>query len=1044
MKKYIKRFTRYNLIFVSLFLTLAACEKDDPDMPGTKKDSSKVNVQVTHSITQLKELYDGSDLFDINEEINIQGTVISSDSTGNIFKSIYLIDDSGQGIQVKVNKTDLYLDYKIGQRLYIKCKGLMLGQYGGIIQIGGEYKGKIGSIDEALIADHIIKGALESVPTPTKLDLKALPKDIEKLYNTWVTLENVQFVEQNVNYTDGQKTTNRVITIASGEKVVVRTSNMASFAGEQLPSKSGSITAILSAYNGDLQLTLNSLNDIKFNAPRFNISAGIGKGTLAEPFDIKAAVAREGEKEVWIKGYIIGSVNGKSFKDDFVLGSQTSSSVSNVLIDTNKEVKDAATAFPIQLSDLQLRSDLNLKDNKVNYKKEIWIKGDLEKYYSTTGLKNVTAYSFDGKTVVTIQGSSNAIGLGSEIKASEFTKSVIDFITWNETASGAVWASNNKKVSVNAYKKGATTAWMISKNEVDFSLLKTPRLIITEELKYFSDFKDIEVLASTDYKGGDPTKANWSVLKADGTRKNSGINEVQFNVSGSAHIAFRYKASDTKSMEWIIKNVEAAEKGAVQPADPVKGDGLTIATAFNVAGVKANQGAAKNKDYKWAKGKIVGYLTSTGFKPGAAGAGNTNIVIALRDNETNESKIVSVQLSKGYIRDGLNLVDNPSYVNKEVWIKGAFEKYYGLEGIKSIKAFSIDGSTEVQDPGNISNPILGQGTDILGSSLVATSIDFSTWNETSSEMIWTAKSGKASINGRGKGKNTSWLISKSKVDFSSFTSPRLMVNEQISSFKALSNVRIVYSTNYSGSGNPTAATWTDLTVDGTRLTSGSTTTLLELPNGVNNIYIAFVYTNNDDSDASSWSISSVKADDKPTGPILPAGVNLGDTNVSGFSDLIISEYVEGSSNNKYIEIFNGTGNDVDLSNYSISKDGNGNDDFTKTVTPLSGTLPNGATFLICNSRASLTLPSGVTTKSIYAVNFNGDDQVALQKNSTIIDQIGIPGDVDYAKDKTFRRKSNVRVPKAGSNDPRVSTNPATEWDVFSKDDVSGLGTHSYK
>ena len=43
------------------------------------------------------------------------------------------------------------------------------------------------------------------------------------------------------------------------------------------------------------------------------------------------------------------------------------------------------------------------------------------------------------------------------------------------------------------------------------------------------------------------------------------------------------------------------------------------------------------------------------------------------------------------------------------------------------------------------------------------------------------------------------------------------------------------------------------------------------------------------------------------------------------SDLFISEYAEGNSNNKYLEIYNGTGSDVDLSNYSLSNCNNGCD-----------------------------------------------------------------------------------------------------------------------
>ena len=57
-------------------------------------------------------------------------------------------------------------------------------------------------------------------------------------------------------------------------------------------------------------------------------------------------------------------------------------------------------------------------------------------------------------------------------------------------------------------------------------------------------------------------------------------------------------------------------------------------------------------------------------------------------------------------------------------------------------------------------------------------------------------------------------------------------------------------------------------------------------------------------------------------------------------NLFISEYAEGSSSNKYIEIFNGTGSDVDLANYEVWKISNGGD-WPESTLYLSGTLTNG-------------------------------------------------------------------------------------------------------
>lgn len=102
-----------------------------------------------------------------------------------------------------------------------------------------------------------------------------------------------------------------------------------------------------------------------------------------------------------------------------------------------------------------------------------------------------------------------------------------------------------------------------------------------------------------------------------------------------------------------------------------------------------------------------------------------------------------------------------------------------------------------------------------------------------------------------------------------------------------------------------------------------------------------------------------------------------------YSDLIISEYVEGSGQNKALELYNGTGADVDLSAYSLMKQTNGAGEYTNEVT-LTGTLAAGATYVIVNSGTSskpvdaeLAALADLTENKITA--FNGDDAVALFK-----------------------------------------------------------------
>ena len=141
------------------------------------------------------------------------------------------------------------------------------------------------------------------------------------------------------------------------------------------------------------------------------------------------------------------------------------------------------------------------------------------------------------------------------------------------------------------------------------------------------------------------------------------------------------------------------------------------------------------------------------------------------------------------------------------------------------------------------------------------------------------------------------------------------------------------------------------------------------------------------------------------------------------ADLFISEYVEGSGSNKYIELYNGTCEIVDLSDYELHLFSNGNAS-PNVMGPLTGSLGFGATAVFANSSA--TIYGGPTTNS-GAVNFNGDDAIHLYKISSgsYVDGFGVVGEDPgtqwlvgntETQNKTLRRKPTVlagSIPTSG-------------------------------
>jgi endonuclease I/chitodextrinase len=165
-----------------------------------------------------------------------------------------------------------------------------------------------------------------------------------------------------------------------------------------------------------------------------------------------------------------------------------------------------------------------------------------------------------------------------------------------------------------------------------------------------------------------------------------------------------------------------------------------------------------------------------------------------------------------------------------------------------------------------------------------------------------------------------------------------------------------------------------------------------------------------------------------------ATITTKDTPSSGTAtELFISEYIEGSSNNKALEIANFTGATINLSGYSLKKASNGGG-WTNTLN-LTGLLENGKVYVIANTSASATIKNKAQLTESSISSFNGNDAIGLFKGNSIIDLIGNPNNSStFAKDKTLQRKATIKSPN--------TTYTTSEWNILSKDTFSGLGNHT--
>jgi len=164
--------------------------------------------------------------------------------------------------------------------------------------------------------------------------------------------------------------------------------------------------------------------------------------------------------------------------------------------------------------------------------------------------------------------------------------------------------------------------------------------------------------------------------------------------------------------------------------------------------------------------------------------------------------------------------------------------------------------------------------------------------------------------------------------------------------------------------------------------------------------------------------------------------------------VVITEYIEGGSSNKAIEISNLGSADVDLAveGYKLELYANGNTESTNGIS-LQGLLIPGSSIVVYNKDAidafKFDAPQGISDSS--ATYFNGDDAILLVNNDGVVDSFGQVGTRpdgswgtgDFAtKDHTLRRLASVTSGDVITDD---AFDPATQWATFAKDTADGLG-----
>ncbi|MES2429476.1 MAG: DUF5689 domain-containing protein [Bacteroidota bacterium] len=264
MTKFFK-FSYAALITLLVIGAISSCKKDFDEPPSFQEPL----ITVTKTIAQIKALHVSGQIEAFTEDDVISGVVNADDQSGNYYKQISIQDETG-GITIRLDATNLYANYPVGRKIYIKLKGLFMGDYNSLIQLGGaeDYSGtfpNVLGIPSAMLDTYIIKGSPGYTVPAKVVKISELDNSLQSML---IQIDSSEFAKADINktYADavGKLSANLNVEPCSGGKIIVRTSGFANFAAINVPDGNGPLRAIYTTFGSTKQLIIRDTSDVQF------------------------------------------------------------------------------------------------------------------------------------------------------------------------------------------------------------------------------------------------------------------------------------------------------------------------------------------------------------------------------------------------------------------------------------------------------------------------------------------------------------------------------------------------------------------------------------------------------------------------------------------------------------------------------------------------------------------------------------------------------------------------------------------------------------
>ncbi|CAM3580383.1 DUF5689 domain-containing protein [Flavobacterium chungbukense] len=269
-----------NTLFAILLFIITSCstEVETPKLACTQPD-----FKVNRTVEKVYELSSNTAKQYLYDDV-IEGYVVSSDEEGNFFKAISLQTkrtdkNPAIGFSVPIDASNTYIDYRVGNKVYVKLKNQFTDLYYGGLRIGSLYVSNAGDPTIGRISQNEYKNVLNASCSIIDENLLVESISVEEALNdnklnTLIELNDVEFTEAALGHHYFEESnnvggsTNWNLRDKTGNQIIFRTSSYAKFADHFVPEGSGKVRGILTKFGTDYQLMVRSESDIVMNGKR--------------------------------------------------------------------------------------------------------------------------------------------------------------------------------------------------------------------------------------------------------------------------------------------------------------------------------------------------------------------------------------------------------------------------------------------------------------------------------------------------------------------------------------------------------------------------------------------------------------------------------------------------------------------------------------------------------------------------------------------------------------------------------------------------------